>query len=64
MAVQAKKQALGKRSQRQGMAGEAKVAQALGQGGWTIHGQRIRTAAGEVDIVAERDGILTLVEVK
>ncbi len=50
--------------QRQGIQGEKRVADALSQGGWTIHGQRVRTAAGEVDIVAERDGILTLVEVK
>jgi putative endonuclease len=58
------RQARGKRSQRQGLQGESKVVAALGQGGWTIHGQRMRTAAGEVDIVAERDGVLTLVEVK
>ncbi|MCB8879822.1 YraN family protein [Acidisoma cellulosilytica] len=59
-----RRQARGKRSQRQGIQGETRVVDALGQGGWTILGQRVRTAAGEVDIVAERDGILTLVEVK
>jgi putative endonuclease len=56
--------ARGRRAQRQGLAGEAQVAQILVQAGWHIHGQRLRTAAGEVDIVAERDGLLTLVEVK
>ncbi len=63
-AVQGRRQARGARAQHQGVQGESKVAAALGQSGWTIHGQRVRTAAGEVDIVAERDGILTLVEVK
>jgi len=33
-------------------------------GGWRILGQRLRTPAGEVDIVAEREGLLALVEVK
>ncbi len=59
-----RRRARGTRAQRQGMQGETRVVDALGQGGWVIHGRRVRTAAGEVDIVAERDGILTLVEVK
>lgn len=54
----------GRQAQRQGLAAEARVAQALTQAGWHIHGRRLRTAAGEVDIVAERDGLLTMVEVK
>ena len=29
-----------------------------------IHARRLRTAAGEVDAVAEKDGILAIVEVK
>lgn len=58
------RRARGRRSQRQGLQGESRVAAVLAQSGWTIRGQRIRTAAGEVDIVAERDGLLTLVEVK
>lgn len=36
----------------------------LCQDGWTIHGQRMRTSAGEVDIVAERCGLLAIIEVK
>jgi putative endonuclease len=32
--------------------------------GWTILGQRLRTAAGEVDAVAEKDGLLAIIEVK
>ncbi|MCB8875680.1 YraN family protein [Acidisoma silvae] len=63
-ADRSRRQARGTRSQRQGLQGETRVVHALGQGGWIIHGRRVRTPAGEVDIVAERDGILTLVEVK
>lgn len=58
------RRARGRQAQRQGVAAEGRVAQALTQAGWHIHGQRVRTAAGEVDIVAEREGLLTLVEVK
>jgi putative endonuclease len=32
--------------------------------GWSILGQRLRTQAGEVDLVAERDGLLAIIEVK
>jgi putative endonuclease len=32
--------------------------------GWTILARRLRTAAGEIDLVAERAGLLALVEVK
>ena len=32
--------------------------------GWTVLGQRLRTAAGEIDIVAEYNGLLAIVEVK
>jgi putative endonuclease len=32
--------------------------------GWDILGQRVRTAAGEVDVIAEKAGLLAIVEVK
>ena len=32
--------------------------------GWTVLGRRLRTPAGEIDIAAERHGLLALVEVK
>lgn len=32
--------------------------------GWQILGQRCRTAAGEIDLAIERDGLLVFVEVK
>jgi putative endonuclease len=56
--------ARGRRAQRRGIDGEGRVAQALASSGWTIHGRRLRTAAGEIDIAAERDGLLALIEVK
>ena len=47
-----------------GMNAEARACAALVDDGWTIHARRVRTGVGEVDIVAERDGILAIVEVK
>lgn len=46
------------------MNAEARACSALVDDGWTIHARRVRTGVGEVDIVAERDGILAIVEVK
>lgn len=43
---------------------EARIAARLAEEGWTILGSRIRTPAGEIDLIAERDGLLTFVEVK
>ena len=37
---------------------------ALQADGWTILARRLRTAAGELDVVAERAGLLAIVEVK
>jgi putative endonuclease len=54
----------GQAAQRQGIAAEGLACAALEAEGWTIHARRLRTAAGEIDIVAERDGLLALVEVK
>lgn len=37
---------------------------ALRAHGWTILAQRVQTPAGELDLVAEKDGLLAFVEVK
>jgi putative endonuclease len=47
-----------------GMAAEAAAVAALRGDGWTVLGQRLRTPAGEIDIVSDRAGLLAIVEVK
>jgi len=47
-----------------GVAAESAAAAALVADGWTVLAQRLRTAAGEIDLVAERDGLLAIIEVK
>jgi putative endonuclease len=47
-----------------GVAAEDAAVAALVAEGWTILGRRLRTPAGEVDVVAERDGLCVFVEVK
>jgi putative endonuclease len=54
----------GRQAQLRGVDTEAAASAALRAAGWTIHAQRLRTAAGEIDLVAEKDGLLTFVEVK
>ena len=54
----------GRANQAGGMAAEAAAAAALERDGWTVLARRLRTPAGEVDLVAERDGLLAIVEVK
>ena len=47
-----------------GIAAEDAACTALARDGWTIRGRRLRTQAGEVDAVAEKAGILSIIEVK
>jgi putative endonuclease len=47
-----------------GLAAEATACAALIADGFAILGRRMRTKAGEIDIVAERAGLLVFVEVK
>jgi putative endonuclease len=54
----------GRRAQHSGIIAETAVCQILRQEGWTIHGRRLRTEAGEIDIAAELDGLLAIIEVK
>jgi putative endonuclease len=54
----------GRQSQIRGLAAEDAACAALAQDGWIVHARRLRTAAAEVDLVAERNGLLALIEVK
>ena len=47
-----------------GVAAEAAACAALLRDGWTVLGRRLRTEAGEVDAVVEKDGMLAIIEVK
>lgn len=56
--------ARGRRAHADGLAAEAAACAALRAEGWAILAQRARTPAGEIDIVAERGGLVAFVEVK
>lgn len=56
--------ARGRAAQRLGVRAEEAASAALVAEGWTILARRLRTEAGELDLVAERDGLLVFVEVK
>jgi putative endonuclease len=58
------RRARGARAQRRGVDAEAVACVALSADGWIILGQRLRTPAGEVDIVARRGDLLAFIEVK
>ena len=47
-----------------GLDAESIAAHALEQDGWHLHARRQRTAAGEIDLIAEKDGLLAIIEVK
>ncbi|MFM7612492.1 MAG: YraN family protein [Alphaproteobacteria bacterium] len=54
----------GRRAYAAGHDAEALAAAALIAEGWLILGQRLRTEAGEIDLIAEREGLLAFIEVK
>lgn len=56
--------ARGRAASHRGEAAEAAAAAALEAEGWKILARRLRTEAGEIDLLAERTGILAVVEVK
>ena len=59
-----RRQGRGSRAHALGVDAESQAAAALEQDGWKVLGRRLRTGAGEVDMVAERAGLLAIIEVK
>jgi putative endonuclease len=47
-----------------GIQSEQAARRALERDGWTVLASRVRTAAGEIDLIADKDGLLAFVEVK
>jgi len=58
------RQQRGRRAHARGMVAEAAASAALEGDGWVVLARRLRTEAGEVDLLAERAGMLAIVEVK
>jgi putative endonuclease len=58
------RRARGRAAQLRGVDAEAAASAALEQDGWSILARRLRTKAGELDLVAEREGLLAFIEVK
>ncbi|MDB5316207.1 MAG: endonuclease [Rhodospirillales bacterium] len=54
----------GSRAAATGVGAEAIAAQLLTAEGWVVLARRARTPAGEIDLIAERDGLLVFIEVK
>jgi len=54
----------GRQAHGRGVAAEDAACAALQRDGWVVLARRLRTPAGEIDIAAERDGLLVLAEVK
>jgi putative endonuclease len=47
-----------------GREGEAEAAMWLAQQGWRIIAERVKTKAGEIDLIAHKPGLVAFVEVK
>lgn len=53
-----------KAAEARGRAAETRIAARLQAEGWTVLAQRVRTPAGEIDLIAENAGLLAIIEVK
>jgi putative endonuclease len=62
--MDARRQTRGRAADARGLAAEAACAAVLARAGFTLLGQRLRTGAGEIDLVARRGGLTLIVEVK
>jgi len=47
-----------------GREGEAEAAMFLAQAGWRVVAERVKTKAGEIDLIVKRTGLVAFVEVK
>jgi putative endonuclease len=54
----------GRRAHAVGLDAEEAAGIVLERAGWTVLARRLRTAAGEVDMLAEHEGLLAVIEVK
>jgi putative endonuclease len=54
----------GRRAHARGLAAEDAACAALEHEGWNVLARRLRTEAGEVDVLASKAGILAVIEVK
>lgn len=54
----------GRAAQSSGLDAEAIACAALEADGWSVLGRRLRTPAGEVDLVVQKDALIAFVEVK
>ena len=54
----------GRSAHASGIAAEESACAAVRAEGWTILARRLRTKAGELDVVAEKAGLLAVIEVK
>ena len=64
MSFMALRRRKGSRAHALGVRAEQAACAALAREGWAVLARRLRTEAGELDVLAERDGILAIIEVK
>jgi putative endonuclease len=58
------RQRKGSRAHALGVRAEHAACAALAREGWMVLARRLRTEAGELDVLAEKDGMLAIIEVK